>query len=162
MSERRTLYDEDLVRWSAEQAAALRAAAAARTNLPLDWENIAEEIDTVGRSQRHELRNRTRTLVGHLLKLQCSRSTDPKRGWVITVRRTRQEIEDLIKDSPSLRSERDSVLADVLGNETDLTARELAAAGEMEAVQEVRLCGPDYGVDQVFGDWFPETAGMES
>jgi hypothetical protein len=42
------LYEEDFVRWTEQQAAALRAAARAGTNLPLDWENLAEEIDSLG------------------------------------------------------------------------------------------------------------------
>ncbi len=34
------LYDEDFVRWTEEQAAALRQAAELATNLSLDWENL--------------------------------------------------------------------------------------------------------------------------
>ena len=44
MSEIRTLYDEDFFLWSKTQAEALRAAARGTTNLPIDWENVAEEI----------------------------------------------------------------------------------------------------------------------
>ena len=52
------LYDEDFVRWTEQQAAALRQAAGLDVNLPLDWENLAEEIDSLGRSLKHELRSR--------------------------------------------------------------------------------------------------------
>lgn len=47
------LYEEDFVRWTEQQAAALRAAARAAINLPLDWENLAEGIDSLGRSLNH-------------------------------------------------------------------------------------------------------------
>jgi hypothetical protein len=58
MSASRSLYERDYVLWTEEQAAALRAAAAHGTNLPLDWANLAEEIESLGRSLRHELRSR--------------------------------------------------------------------------------------------------------
>jgi Domain of unknown function DUF29 len=41
------LYDEDFVRWTEQQVAALRDAAGLTTNLSLDWENLAEEIDSL-------------------------------------------------------------------------------------------------------------------
>ena len=44
------LYEKDFVRWTEQQATALRDAASLSTNLPLDWENLAEEIDSLGRS----------------------------------------------------------------------------------------------------------------
>ena len=47
------LYEEDFVRWTEEQSSALRDAARIGTNLPLDWENLAEEVESSGRSQRH-------------------------------------------------------------------------------------------------------------
>ena len=48
------LYDRDFFLWTQEQAAALRAVR--KSNLPLDWDNLAEEIESLGRSQRTELR----------------------------------------------------------------------------------------------------------
>jgi Domain of unknown function DUF29 len=38
-------YERDFVRWTEEQAVAPRDTAQRSTNLPLDWENLAEEID---------------------------------------------------------------------------------------------------------------------
>src|SRR5438477_5024382 len=80
------LYEEDFVRWTEQQSSALREAAAAGTNLPLDWENLAEEIESLGRSQRHELHSRIAGIPEHLLKLDYSRANDPRRGWIETVR----------------------------------------------------------------------------
>lgn len=155
MADGGSLYDEDLVRWSAEQAAALRAAAASGTNLPLDWENLAEEIDTVGRSQRTELRSRTRTLVEHLLKLACSSAVDPRRGWKDTVRRTRVAVRDLIEESPSLERELPTILDHVQPEAGRLTAESLDDAGEGKAAVEAFLRSGGLTAEQVFGPWFP-------
>src|SRR5262252_9356703 len=86
-------YDEDLVLWAEEQGRALRAAARAGWNAPIDWENVAEEIETFGRSERHALASRIAVVVEHLMKLQVSPATDPARGWRDTIRRARREIQ---------------------------------------------------------------------
>lgn len=52
-------YDEDFVRWSEKQAGAL---AGAGTNLPLDFDNLAEGVESLGRSQRTELGSRIATI----------------------------------------------------------------------------------------------------
>ena len=57
------LYDEDFVRWTEEQAAALRRAKG--SNLPLDWENLAEEIESLGKSDRRELRSQITRILRH-------------------------------------------------------------------------------------------------
>lgn len=67
-----SLYEQDFMRWAEAQAEGLRRAAEAGSNLPLDWYNLAEEIESLGRSQRRELRSRLANIVEHLLKLQFS------------------------------------------------------------------------------------------
>ena len=99
------LYEEDFVRWTEQQSGALREAAALGTNLPLDWENLAEEIESLGASQRRELRSRIAAMIEHLLKLEHSPAADPRRGCVETIVRERLNIEDLLQVSPSLRSQ---------------------------------------------------------
>jgi hypothetical protein len=99
-SELAELYEEDFVRWAEQQAAALREAARAGANLPLDWENLAEEIESLGISQRREFRSRLVTILGDLLKLEYSPAVDPRRGWTETIGRERLDIELLLGDSP--------------------------------------------------------------
>jgi hypothetical protein len=70
MPDVKTLYDEDFVAWSEQQAEALRAAARTGSNQQLDWENLAEEIESLGRSQRRELRSRLSVIMEHLVKLE--------------------------------------------------------------------------------------------
>src|SRR5262249_21247609 len=100
MPERTKLYDQDFFLWTQEQAAALRHAKGA--NLPLDWENLAEEIESLGKSLRAELNSQIRRILRHLLKLEASPATDPRAGWRTTVLDARTELEDLFEDSPSL------------------------------------------------------------
>ncbi len=64
------LYEADFYGWALEQAEALRQAGRARLNTPkaVDWENVAEELDGLARSEARELRSRYKTLLVHLLK----------------------------------------------------------------------------------------------
>lgn len=96
-------YDSDFHLWTQEQAAVLRQAAQDRVNSPLDWFNLAEEIESMGRSERHEIRRRLTVLIEHLLKLRYSPDEAPRGGWRRTVMTQRCEILAVIKDSPSLR-----------------------------------------------------------
>jgi hypothetical protein len=107
-----TGYDEDFYNWTREQAAALRKAGQDRVNAPVDWENIAEEIESMGRSDRHQIMNRLATLLEHLLKLAHSPAQDPRRGWRRTVREQRHRIDRLLKESPSLRRDMPDFLAE--------------------------------------------------
>src|SRR5215207_42459 len=80
------LYDQDFLLWTREQSKLLREAAEHRVNFPLDWENLAEEIESLGKSLRSELRSRLRT-IEHLLKLEHSAAREPRNGWIETVER---------------------------------------------------------------------------
>jgi len=99
------LYDHDFLLWTREQSKLLREAAERRVNFPLDWENLAEEIESLGKSLRSELRSRLRTIIEHLLKLEHSAAREPRNGWIETVERTRGEAELLLEENPSLRRE---------------------------------------------------------
>ncbi len=105
MSDVKPQYDEDFVLWSKSQAEALRAASRGATNQPIDWENVAEEIESLGISQKAALRSQMRRIVHHLLKLEFSRAAEPRRGWIESVGDARSEIEDLLELSPSLKSD---------------------------------------------------------
>src|SRR5215204_3184394 len=96
------LYDEDFLLWTKEQARLLREAAERGVNLPLDWENLAEEVESLGRSDRRELRSRISTIIEHLLKLEHSSAREPREGWRNTVDRSRREAKLILKESPSL------------------------------------------------------------
>jgi len=145
------LYEQDFFRWSEEQARALRAAASMQINAALDWDNLAEEIESLGRSERRELGSRIQVIVEHLMKLQASSATEPRRGWRATVLRERGLIERLFNDSPSLRGTATEMIAYAIPRARALVEEELAAHGEPSA----KLHSLDYTEDQVLGDWLP-------
>jgi len=142
------------VLWSEQQARELRAAAGAGWNVPIDWENVAEEIESLGRSERHALSSHIGTVIEHLLKLEVSPSIAPARGWRETVRRARREIARLLKGSPSLAREVPAMVAEELGSARSLVRASLEDSGEQP---RVGLDTVAYGEEQVLGDWFPET-----
>jgi len=92
------LYDRDFYAWSREQAELLRAGKLADA----DIEHIAEEIDSMGRTEKRELISRLTVLLLHLLKW---RHQPGKRGpsWEASVRVQRYGVEDHLDDNPSLK-----------------------------------------------------------
>jgi hypothetical protein len=151
------LYDRDFVRWTEEQAAALRRAKS--SNLPLDWENLAEEIESLGRSDRRELRSQITRVLRHLLKLEVSPATSPRAGWRGTIDEARDEIEGLLEDSPSLRREVDGQIKKQIRAAGKLAADDLSQHGEPVDAVWVRLEQGGFSAEQVLGDWFPDAPG---
>lgn len=153
------LYDSDFVQWTEEQATALRQAEGVHTDLPLDWENLAEEIESLGKSQRAALRSQLRRILRHQFKLEASPAIEPRRGWEESIRDARVEIEDILRDSPSLRREIEPILAEQTPVAAKLAAADLEGHGESIEAVEARLKNGGFTVDQVVGDWFPATSG---
>jgi hypothetical protein len=151
------LYDRDFFLWTQEQAAALRAAR--KSNLPLDWDNLAEEIESLGKSDRRQLRSQIRRILRHLLKLEVSPALDPRDGWCSTIRDSRSEIEDVLQDSPSLRREVDSIILEELNVAAKFAATDLQQHGEPAAAVWARLEKGGFTAEEVLGDWFPEALG---
>lgn len=146
-----TIYERDFVEWTRGQAKALRAAKDSGVNLNLDWENLAEEIEDMGKSVRHGLASRIRTIIEHLLKLQCSRTAETRPGWELTVARERAGIEGALDDSPSLRRELDQIV-----QEETRRARRLAERAMRSFGDRVAPLPDSYTVAQVLEDWYPE------
>ncbi len=94
-----TEYAKDVVAWSREQAALLRAGDFAA----LDLEHIAEEIEDVGKSEQRELASRMAVLLTHLLKWQFQ---PERRGtsWERTIKEQRRAIAAHLNETPSLRA----------------------------------------------------------
>jgi Domain of unknown function DUF29 len=154
MAKPSALYDEDFVRWTEEQAAALRSAKG--SNLPLDWENLAEEIESLGKSDRRELRSQVTRVLRHLLKLEASPAAEPRVGWRATIREARSEIEAVLEDSPSLRNEVKALIWRQIRAAAELAADDLMQHGEPPDAVWARLDKEHYTTEQVLGDWFPD------
>jgi len=147
--------DIDVAAWAAEQAEKLRDAARAGTNLPLDWEHIAEEIESVGVSQRTALRSQIFRILRHLLKLQFSPASDPRSGWRNSIRDGRKQVDDLLADSPSLRSHLEPILAQETPKARKRAIEDMREWGYIVSDTDAPLRAARYTPEQVLGDWFP-------
>ena len=154
MTDNGDLYEVDFVQWTEEQARTLRRAK--NSNLPLDWENLAEEIESLGRSQRRELSSQLRRILRHLLKLQASPAAEPRAGWGATIREARKEIDNLLRDSPSLRRQVQGLIEDEAGIAAELAMADLSQHAEPAAAVRERIEQGGFTAEQVLGDWFPE------
>jgi hypothetical protein len=77
-----SLYDVDIVSWSEQQAAAVRALAR-RPELSnaLDWENVIEEIESVGRSEIASVESALSQMLVHIVKYVSAPGTQPTGSW---------------------------------------------------------------------------------
>ena len=129
------LYKTDFYAWTQEQVSLLTT----QQWDQLDTINLIEEIETLGRKERQELRNRLGILLGHLLKWQFQ-ADKRSNSWLGTIREQRIQIKLLLSDSPSLKPYLDEVF---------LTAYELGLA---LAIRETQLG------EQVFPEICPYTS----
>jgi hypothetical protein len=81
-------YDADFYGWTQAQAAALRA----KDWAALDLEHLAEEIESVGRSDRDAIESQLVRLLLHGLKLTYDPASRPRRGWRVTIADAREQI----------------------------------------------------------------------
>ena len=92
-------YDTDFHVWCHEQARLVREG---RFN-ELDIENVAEELESMGRSDRHQIGCRLEVLIAHLLKWRFQPGARSS-SWRRTIREQRSRIGMVVEDSPSLKS----------------------------------------------------------
>jgi hypothetical protein len=140
-----TLYEQNFMLWTERQEEELRRLAREGSNLPLDWENLAEEIDSLGRSQRSELKSLVRNIITHLIKLAYSTATPNWFGWETEIRVFRSQLEGVLQNSPSL--------PEVVSRETPRAVRiavsefrkfhEMEAATAVDDVPILLHAGPD-------------------
>jgi hypothetical protein len=95
---RAAAYDQDLYAWAMSNAQRLREGRLAE----IDAENIAEELEAMGRSERRQLLSRLSVLVAHLLKWR-HQPERRSRSWRNTIVTQREDLLDLLAESPSLR-----------------------------------------------------------
>ena len=102
-----TLYDEDFYAWANEQSALLRSGQVGAA----DIEHIAEEIESMGRTEKRELVNRLAVLFLHLLKWQFQPALRGNSGR-LSVEEQRYRLADHLADNPSLKSKVDQAVHD--------------------------------------------------
>lgn len=99
------LYNDDFYAWTQEQVVLLRNQEWEQIDLP----NLIEEIQSLGKQQRQELRNRLSVLLGHLLQWHYQPQYR-SRSWLATIRIQRLDITELLEDNPSLKPYLEEVL----------------------------------------------------
>jgi len=93
------LYDQDFYAWTNKQASLLRSG---RLEL-IDLEHLAEEVESMGNSEKREFLHRLAVLFTHLLKWQYQPALR-SRSWEATIDEQRDEIRIHLKGNPSLKS----------------------------------------------------------
>jgi hypothetical protein len=122
-----TLYDQDFYAWIQRQIELLQA----RQWNQVDIENLIEELDSLGKQQRQELRNRLGVLLGHLLKWRYQPEARSK-SWFYTIKEQRERIHDHLSENPSLKPYLPEAITkayqdglNLVGRETPLDPRQI-------------------------------------
>ncbi|HEX3536618.1 MAG TPA: DUF29 domain-containing protein [Stellaceae bacterium] len=155
MSDVNTLYNEDFVAWSKEQATALRSAARGGSNQKLDWENLAEEIDDLGKSLRRELRSYMTRIVQHLAKLEYSPAFEPRNPWRRSIRLSRIRAHRVLEDNSSLKRDVRRLARQASEDGIELAIAELDEHHETDDLDLTAMRGTAFTPEQILGDWFP-------
>ena len=138
-----SLYERDFFAWLQDQASKLRA----RSHNDIDWDNLAEEIESVGRNQKKEIQSRLELLIHHLLKWQFQPGRRSE-SWRITIGEQRTFIPGIIEDSPSLANYPSEIF------------EKAYLAGRRKAIAETGLSAkffpsnPPFSVSQALDDLF--------
>jgi hypothetical protein len=140
-------YEKDFVLWLEHQAELLRQGRVAE----LDLENLAEEVESIGRSDKREVQNRLTTLLVHLLKYQYQ-AEQRSRSWLSTIAEQRRQLELVFKDSPSLLK---SYAPTVLEDSYRYARRR--ASGETQLNTDIFPETSPYTINQILDeDFLPE------
>ena len=100
-------YETDFYTWTQEQSALLKAGQFSE----LDLDNLVEEIESMGRSEKRALESRLTVLLQHLLKWQYQ-PVRRGRSWQLTIKIQRMEFLKVLRDNPGLKPGLEQVLVD--------------------------------------------------
>ena len=99
-------YEKDVYGWAIHTATLLRN----KRMSEVDFDNIIEEMESLGRSEKHELINRLAILIAHLLKWQYQ-PTMQGHSWKYSIIEQREQAKIHLSDNPSLKSKMDDILS---------------------------------------------------
>lgn len=139
-------YEQDFYGWTQEQAALLRAG---RFN-EIDVQNLIEEVETMGRSERRALESRLSVLLLHLLKWHYQPS---RRGnsWRFTIAEQRLKFQKVLRQNPGLKPLLHEILVDAYEYAV------LKATHETGLRSDVFPSSCPWSIDQLSdADYFPE------
>lgn len=148
-------YDDDFYAWTQHQAMVLRTMAVADNRF--DRENLAEEIESLGRSDRDAVRSQIRRIIEHLLKLAYSPAEQPRFDWMASIVEARAALGDKI--SATLRRDAEAMLPKLYCDGRRLAELSLRAYGEDKVAEGLPQSCP-YSLDDVCReDWYPDGFG---
>jgi hypothetical protein len=138
------LYEKDFHKWAWEQARRLRAGE------DIDRENVAEELEDLGKSQQQQLENRLAVLLAHLLKWEYQ-PDKRSRSWEGTIKEQRKRIEKHLHKNPSLKAE----LAETISSAYDIAVT--FASVETGIIEEDFPMPCPYSIEQILIEPAPST-----
>lgn len=103
-----TTHENDFYAWTQEQAHLLKTGQL----YEIDSQNIAEEIEDMGRSEKRQLESRLEILIIYLLKWQFQPNLR-SRSWQLTIKEQRLRLEKLLQKNPSLQPNLTEAIEDV-------------------------------------------------
>lgn len=103
-----TSHETDFYSWTQEQSHLLKTGQFHQ----IDWQNIAEEIEDMGQSEKRQLESRLEILIIHLLKWQFQPNLR-SRSWQLTIKEQRLRLEKLLQKNPSLRPKLTETIEDI-------------------------------------------------
>jgi hypothetical protein len=136
-------YENDFYHWAMTNAALLKQ----KKFDEVDMENIIEEIEAMGRSEKNQMVNRLSILIAHLLKWQFQPDFRG-RSWHGTIKEQRKRIKLLLRENPSLKSKLNEMLTDAYDFSIDQI--------EKETPIDLKILPQNcpYSFDQCFDDNF--------
>lgn len=140
----KSLYDTDILLWSEKQVSLLQS----KKFNQLDLENIIEEIESLGKSERDSFLSSIRLIIQHLLKWEYQPELRSK-SWKDTIDRERLNLIDYLEDTPSLVRYWDD-----LSKPYNSAKRRAAKETEKDISDFPESC--PYNKEQIESDWFPE------
>ena len=145
-----SLYDTDYLAWIEQQAAALRARGGGAN--ALDYDNLAEEIEDLGKSEFNACQSFVERIIEHLLKLQFSSEVEPRPHWRGEILAFRDQLQDRLTRTLENR------LREKLPLLFQRQVRQLHRRELLDDPATVLAALPDgYGWDQITDpDWHPE------
>lgn len=99
-TEKKSLYEQDYYLWLDKTIEDLNK----QNYQAIDWKNLIEEVKCLGKSEQRALRSYLTRLLEHLLKRCYVNLPECYRGWETEIRNFRNEIEEILIDSPSLKN----------------------------------------------------------
>jgi hypothetical protein len=145
-------YDDDFYAWTQYQARVLREMPAPDNRF--DREHVAEEIEDLGKSERHTVESQISRIIEHSLKIAYSQAERPRYGWMGSIADARRILRQ--KLTPTLRRHAEGVLAELYADGREAADLALREHGEHDAAAALPLVCP-YTLDQVLSrEWYPE------